>query len=152
MKVLLFVLASIFSVSDPGVLVIQDEQQCITTDNIVKPILTWNILSTKFIKNKSVVTIQILMHNPLNKQENFTDAKFIFSTDIASGISTSTHNLLSATFYNSKNIVIFNRIYEEQTMQSKHMVSKIKMQTTCFSREIQEVIQAKPIEIIGHIK
>ncbi len=133
-------LLSVFSFNVKSMAQEHVDNNCISSDRVIGPILHWNILSKEFAKENNNVIVTLLAHNPLDKRINFINAKLIFIVKISTDTDSYIYNLITATYYNEKNIVMFNRVYEQQKIKLKYKVGRVRLQTECFDKIVKNVI------------
>lgn len=123
-------------------------QGCITAERIVRPIRSWQVLSTEIHYQGKTPYMEVSVHNPLNaKTPKSIDARFILSVDPGNPADPQKYNLVEAVYYNAKSRVIFKRVYEVQNVTVKKKQEKFPIQTQCFAREVIEVMDFTPDEI-----
>jgi hypothetical protein len=127
---------------------IANDQKCITSERITRPTLGWKVISTELSPKDKELFMVVSLHNPLNKTNiNSLDARFILQVDSRTLADSSKYNLANATFYNKKTNVTFNRVYTVHQIHVKKGLKQFPIQTPCFARQIDNIIQMDDIII-----
>lgn len=121
------------------------EYRCVTADKVIRPILPWKELTTELITKNKQSRLIMSLHNPLNKIKDAVDITVVLEVDPSAPKDPSKYNLIMATYFNPNNVVVFRRIYVlSEVKVGKHM-QKFPIQTPCFNKEVQEIMQFEPI-------